>query len=199
MPDDPLVAHSLAEVYLYLMATPCPDCGDGPLEGTGAKPIEERSPLQMTITARCRACTQQRVLRFALPEGTGTDGSQAPPVVNPTDRPSQIVDVAQWLALFGTITEAAGRETDRMQARRLGIEAAQCLEEALKFYDDPDSDVPPADAFRSEASRTRLREHPHLFSRQRLVELRAKLPTMNTMRTKAKETPRKKRWWSRRK
>ena len=30
-PEDPLVAHSLAEAYLYLLATPCGNCGEGPV------------------------------------------------------------------------------------------------------------------------------------------------------------------------
>ncbi len=202
MSHERLVAHSLAEVYLYLMATPCPACGKGPLEGADAKPVEDAphsrgaSDLRMTVTARCRACDDERAMEFALPEGKGTDADGGPPVFNPTDQPSEIIDVAQWIALFGTITEAAGREGDREQARRLGIEAAQCLDEALKFFTDIESDVPPPEAFRLESSKATFHEHPQLFSRQRLIGLRAKLPTLSKMRSRAAQPHAKpRRWW----
>lgn len=197
MLHEPLVAHSLAEVYLYLMAMPCPACHEGPLEGADPKPVEDAADSRMTLTARCRSCANERTLAFALPEGKGTGADGGPPVFNPTDTPSEIIDVAQWIVLFGAITEAAAREGDREQARLLGIEAAQCLEEALKFFTDPESDVPPTEAFRAESSRTRFREHPHLFSRQRLIGLRAKLPAMSKMRSKAAQAPKKRPWWRR--
>ena len=190
------VAHSLAEVYLYLMATPCPACGKGPLEGTDPKPVEDAPDACMTVTARCRACDAERAMDFALPEGKGTDDDGRPPVFNPTDAPSEIVDVAQWIVLFGTITEAAACEGDREQARRLGIEAAQCLDEALKFFTDDESDVPPPEAFRLESSKARFHEHPQLFSRQRLIGLRGKLPVLSKMRSRVAQSPSKpRRWW----
>jgi hypothetical protein len=73
--------------------------------------------------------------------------------------------------------EEAGREKDKIIARELWIEVSQYLAEALKFYDDPDSDLPPQDAFFSEFSRARLSDNPAQFSRQRLINLRAKLPS----------------------
>lgn len=196
MSDERRVAHSLAEVYLYLLATPCPACGKGPLEGTDPEEVEEAPHVRMTVTARCRACHAERAMEFALPEGKGTDADGGPPVFNPTDAPSEIVDVAQWIVLFGTITEAAGRESDRQQARRLGLEAAQCLDEALKFFTDPESDVPPPEAFRLESSKARFREHPQFFSRQRLIGLRGKLPALSKMRSRVAQSPDKpRRWW----
>ena len=73
------------------------------------------------------------------------------------------------------ITDAARTAEDCTQVRQLQLQAAQCLDEALKFY-DPDNDVPPPEAFFSEDSQRHFRERPDLFSRQRLIELRAKLP-----------------------
>ncbi|MBI1827521.1 MAG: hypothetical protein HYR83_14190 [Planctomycetes bacterium] len=61
-------------------------------------------------------------------------------------------------------------------SRRLAMEAATCLNEALRFYDD-ENDLPSAGAFFTDDSRARFREHPQLFSRQRLLNLRAQLPT----------------------
>jgi hypothetical protein len=116
-------------------------------------------------------------------------------VVNPTDEPSRILDVGQWIVLFRMITERAAREIDKIQARHLGIEAAQCLEEALKFYDDVDNDLPPQEALFTEASRTRFRKAPEQFSRRRLIDLRAKLPSGSAMR--ASLSAKKKRWWNR--
>ena len=136
MPEGALVAHSLAEAYLYLMATPCASCDKGPLSGSEARPVAgPGEAMIVSITATCRACGTVHELSFELPEGTGTDESGAPPTVNPTEEPSRIIDVARWITLFRVITEAAGRESDKSEARRLGLEAAQCLEEALKFYD----------------------------------------------------------------
>ena len=44
MSDFPLVAHSLAEAYLYLMATPCAACGQGPLRAAGGTEVEPDKP-----------------------------------------------------------------------------------------------------------------------------------------------------------
>ena len=201
MPDTPLVAHSLAEAYLYLMATPCAACGKGLLKGEDARPIEgDRDPMVVSIAVACGACDAREEYRFELPQGLGTDPNGGPAVVNPTDEPSKAIDVAQWITLFRMIAEAAAKETDKVEARRLGLESAQCLEEALKFYDDADNDLPPSEAFFHATSRERLAKTPEQFSRQRLIELRAKLPTIAVMRSHAatEHKPRKRRWWRRR-
>jgi hypothetical protein len=198
MPDVPLVAHSLAEAFLYLMATPCSSCGKGLLRGAEAHPLPSQGEgMVLSIPVTCGACEHATELTFELPHGLGTDKEGGPPAVNPTDRPSRIIDVAQWITLFRMITEAAGKESDRMEARRLGLEAAQCLEEALKFYDDRDNALPPPEAFFHKASRRRLRENPEQFARQRLIDLRAKLPSMAVMRSRLSpsDRKRKRRWW----
>jgi hypothetical protein len=73
------------------------------------------------------------------------------------------------------IGEAAGRSDDKLQVRRFGIQAAQCLDEALKFY-LPDEELPGPVAFFNAASRERFRQHPEQFARRRLVEMKLKLP-----------------------
>lgn len=200
MPDGPLIAHSLAEAYLYLMATPCPSCGRGPLQGSDARAPDEKHTqrIRLAIDVRCNACGQSSPLTFDLPLGLGTtkDRESGPAVVNPTEEPSQIIDVAQWLTLFRMITEAASREANKVEARMLGLEAAQCLEEALRFYEDQDNDLPPREAFFHDSSRKRLADHPEQFSRRRLVELRAKLPTISVMRD-ALSDRKKRSWWRR--
>lgn len=77
--------------------------------------------------------------------------------------------------LSGMIAATASTEPDRQKKRRLLIEAAQCLDEALKFYID-DNDLPPSGAFLHEGSKQRFRQNPGQFSRERLIHLRSKLP-----------------------
>lgn len=57
------------------------------------------------------------------------------------------------------------------------MEAAACLEQALLMYDDPQNDLPPAHALFHETTRQRFRDNPELFSRQRLINKRAALPS----------------------
>jgi hypothetical protein len=131
------------------------------------------------------------------PARGGAADADGPTVVNPTDEPSRILDVGQWILLFRMSLEAADKEVDKVLARRLGIEAAQCLEEALKFYDEVDNDLPPPEAFFDEASRERFRDAPEQFSRRRLIELRSKLPSPSTIRSRP-SAGKKKSWWRRR-
>ena len=195
MSEQPLVAHSLAEAYLYLMATPCAGCGQGPLRGGEARPsgdVDDRATVVVDVT--CDACQSASALSFRLPGGLDPDNAQDPPDINPTEEPSRILDVGQWLVLFRLLVEEAGQERNKQRARRLGLEAAQCIEEALRFYDDADNDLPPDDGFFCPASRTRFREAPDQFSRQRLIGMRGKLPSFAVMRrTLEKKRP----WWRR--
>jgi len=200
--SDVLIAHSLAEAYLYLMATPCPRCGKGPLHGADARrgaSDDGQFVTDVGIHATCKTCQHSLVISFNVSHGLGNDDPDTPPVVNPTDDPSKIIDVAQWITLFRVLTQAAASQENKQECRRLGLEAAQCLDEALKFYDDPQNDLPPADAVFLESSRARLDRNPEQFSRQRLIELRAKLPTTATMRTRLANARGTKtgahRWW----
>jgi hypothetical protein len=197
MPDEPLAAHSLAEAYLYLMATPCGVCGRGPLRGTDPNPVQrDESEVLLTLKITCASCGHRQERTFRIPADTASTSTDGPPVVNSSDEPSRIIDVAQWITLFRAIAEAAGGETDKQEARRLGIEAAMCLEEALKFYEE-DNDLPPSEALFHENSRKRLRDYPEQFSRQRLINLRHKLPSMSTMLQRLEGSGRRKRpWWS---
>ncbi|UCF34677.1 MAG: hypothetical protein JSV78_05105 [Phycisphaerales bacterium] len=196
MPDEPLAAHSLAEAYLYLMATPCGVCGRGPLEGTDPYPEKrDESEVLLNLKVTCASCGHHQNSTFRIPADAASTSTDAPPVVNQSDEPSRIIDVAQWITLFRAITEVAGREKNKREARRLGIEAAMCLEEALKFYDE-DNDLPPSEALFHENSRNRLRDYPEQFSRQRLINLRRKLPSMSIMMQRLKRGQGKKRpWW----
>jgi hypothetical protein len=183
MSDAPLVAHSLAEAYLYILATSCASCGCGPLRGGEAELANDVGDAgAVSIAATCGSCQGLTRLRFRLPTPPESIPAQQAPVVNPTDEPSRILDVAQWLTLFRMLTETADHEASKSEARQLALEAAQCLDEALKFYDDADNDLPPVEAFFGKDLRARFKAHPEQFSRRRLLHLRSKLPTPWPMR-----------------
>ena len=197
MPDSQLVARSIAEAHLYLMVTPCAACNQGPLRGGGGEWHRGRDgEAVLSMSVECAACRATTTQTFTLPNeddaDVGTEGS----VINPTDEPSHIIDVAQWLTLFRMLTEAAGKEPDKIRARQFGIEAAQCLEEALKFYDEADNDLPPPEALFHASSREHFEKNPEHFSRQRLINLRSKLPSRSVSQTRRSKGG-KGRWWKR--
>ena len=163
--DAPLNAHSLAEASLFLTATPCRSCGKGPLR---ANPPPEGAGDLIHVAAECVSCRTSSSWTFRV-------RSSSAGIINPTSDPSEILDVAQWVMLSGMITASATTETDKIRKRRLFLEAAQCVEEALKFF-AADNDLPPPAAFFHEGSRLRFRQSPEHFSRQRLLHLRSKLP-----------------------
>ena len=144
---------------------------------------------------QCAACGDVATVTFQFPgtpvEDTEVHGGEGE--VNPSQEPSRILDVGQWIVLFRMNSDAASQGVDKTRARRLGLVAAQCLEEALKFYDDPENDLPPSEAVFKTATRDRLRQAPQQFSRRRLIELRAKLPHSSAMRSRDDSTKHK-RW-----
>ena len=163
--DVPLNAHSLAEASLFLTATSCRACGKGPLRAGAPREVAGDVVI---LGAECVSCHGLSSWAFRI-------RPSSPGVINASADASEILDVAQWVMLSGMIAAAATVEVDKVRKRRLSIEAAQCLEEALKFYVD-DNDLPPANAFFHEGSRLRFRQGPEHFSRQRLLHLRSKLP-----------------------
>ncbi len=199
MSDAPVVSHSLAEVYLYLMVTPCAECGTGRLEGADARSARWDDRVGVEVETTCTSCGQRASLRFALAESElGAAQHKRPDAaarINATDEPSHIIDVGGWITLFSVIAEAAAKSEDRVETRKLGYEAAQCLNEALKFYEE-DNDLPPDTALFTEPSRRRFREQPQAFARSRLIDLRAKLPSIDAMEKRlASGQGRRKRWW----
>ena len=196
----PLEANSIAEAHLYLMATPCKLCGAGRTRCFESRVESSAGQYVLTLQTRCEGCGFDSEFRFSLPEEpTTTSGHEyqvATARISAGAVPSRIIDVAQWLTLFHVISEAAARQTDRAEGRRLGCEAAQCLEEALKFYRE-DNDLPPPEALFHERSRRQLRERPNLFARPRLINLRAKLPTLTEMERRLESTgpERPRKWW----
>lgn len=194
-PPHPLPAHSLAEAFLYVMVRRCAHCGTGPLHPGRLEHPSDDSRDRLTLHVRCEACRQEETLCFSLPAADRpepADTAQRVPgrPVNPTDRPSRIIDVPQWVTLHEILMEASRAAASRTEARELAWDAAQCLDEALKFY-DADSELPPPEACFSDESRLRVREHPELYLRSVLLRRRQQLPA-SPPRQPAR-TPR--RWW----
>jgi hypothetical protein len=152
---------------------------------------------RLTAAVACGTCDEMGQISFDVSrvEPTAVAGGlqawarqaeagQVPPI-NPTDEPSWAIDAAGWVMLY-TILSGSGETnnqppgtSDRGLIRQLRIQAGRCLAEALKFY-DVDNDLPPADAFFTEAGRRQFREHPELFLRGRLASLRVKMPVGKT-------------------
>ena len=201
-----LPVHSVAEAHLYLMVTPCEACGKGPVTAAGARHGFADGVPVLDLRALCKACghTHPLVIDLSLcDEDTDADVGPSPDhspsetsLVNPSDEPSRIIDVAQWLVLFRVILDAASKASDRTEGRRLGYEAAQCLEEALKFY-TVESEWPPPTAFFHDKSRERYEHNTQHYARQRLLDMRAKLPTLGQMQKQIDQpsSEEKKRWW----
>lgn len=205
--SDVLPIHSLAEAYLYLMITPCAACGQGQLVGDDARAHHDEERRILTIPARCKKCDARRDIWFDTRsiEAGGFQAVSAHTVatINPTQEPSRIIDVGGWITLATVIAESAQKAGSAAEARHLKLEAAQCLDEALLFYDD-DNDLPPAEAFFHERTRKQFQRTPEFFSRQRLVSLRARLPIVYTGSASPIEAgdtlppvkrKRRRRWW----
>jgi hypothetical protein len=183
--------HSVAEAYLFIMLAPCAACGRGPFKPAGD--IVRSGPGAATgdwrLPARCGACGEARQFAFTI-DPLPTREQARSDVVNPTAQASRAIDLLGWLTLFQTILSAADRTEDKSTARQLAREAAQCLDEALKFYEGG-NELPTDCAFFNEDSRRRFRDHPQRFARTVWRERRLKLPEV---RPQAAAAPRR-RWW----
>ncbi len=202
MAPNPVKIHSVAEAYLLLMVTPCGACGKGPLEAAGheAVPLDGGSVPGRRLSARCKACGHERLFLFDLSRVDPADLARPGdlPRINPSGEPSLAIDLAQWLMLFETIVRAADRQDDPAESRRLGFEAAQCLEEALKFYPADGGEWPAESSFFHEQTLDRFRQHKHLFARTRLLDLRRRLPSLAQMAGRiagSSEGVPRRRWW----
>lgn len=181
--------HSVAEAYLYLMTLRCPRCGRGPVQPSQdlTKTSDHESAWRMPT--RCGACEYLSAVHFEIKPEPTREAARSD-CINPTSDRSSAIDVLGWLTLFQSIIAASERETDRAAARQLAREAAQCLDEALKFYEDA-GELPGHDAFFTDESRQRFREHPQHFARSTWLQRRLMLPEMKWTTTAA----RPRRWW----
>lgn len=191
---DPQVVyvHSVAEAYLYLKVTPCRSCRQGILDPRSDLTKTASAAGGWTMPVACGKCSAETLLHFCInppPTREQAHSSQ----INPTLQRSSAIDLLGWLTLFQAILDAAQKETHKTAGRELAYEAALCLDEALKFYDG-ENDLPPADAFFSESSRQRFREHPERFARSKWRERRLRLPDMKA-KTDPGDRPNRRPWW----
>jgi len=189
--EQPITVHSVGEAHLYLMLVRCEQCGRGPFRAVGeAERLDART---YRLSARCGHCRHPQHFEFVL--STSAAPGQRADRINATPQPSRAIDVFGWVVLFRTILAEADRTPNRQETRQLGYEAAQCLDEALKFFDG-ESEQPGPEAFFSDESRRRFEEHPEQLLRSRLIDLRNKLPGLDRMTASlgtAAAAPR--RWW----
>jgi len=188
----PVPAHSVAEAYLYLKVARCPACGRGGLRADGEL---TRARDDWEISCACTACRKRVTIHFDIQPVPTREAAQSS-VINPTPKPSRAIDLLGWLQLFQQIATAAGREKDKTLGRELAIEAARCLDEALKFYDG-DNELPAPSAFFTAEGKTALRQHPQRFARSIWLQRRAKLPQAREAGADSATNPRKakRRWW----
>ena len=171
-------AHTFNEVWYYLLVTPCAACGAGPLEmdpPTG--PARDRRPQagkRTAVSVHCKRCGRRRSFSF-LCEHPVPDGDPEAETINPTDEPSRMIDLGQWVSLFHLLDVPAASPPSGPEARRTGLRAALCLAEALKFFTE-DDELPPESAFFHESTLAAYKEHPERFARQHLRDMQARLP-----------------------
>jgi len=195
----PLQAHGLVEAHLYLKVTPCPDCARGPLEVEPAAAPEDapaQPPRVRILHARCHHCGARRELAFQLAAAADDRQAWLEPI-NPTDQPSEIIDLGQWVSLYYLLLEETQRAGQSPEGSRLAFREAQCLDEALKFYSS-DDELPPPTAFFTASSRQAFAEHPESFARQRLRDLRSRLPAPRAVPRRAGDDDSqagKRPWW----
>jgi len=192
MSDSPIRVHSVAEAFLFVMVRPCRVCGRGPLNAAGEIKRVGASPGSFQLDAQCKSCKSPETLSLEIDPVPSRLGAQSN-LINPTPHRSEAIDLLGWLTLYRTIVATVKNAPNPAEARRLAGEAAQCLDEAIKFY-KLENELPPEDAFFSPESRRRFADHPDQFARSRWREERLKLPAGGPAPV-APSAPKRKSWW----
>lgn len=189
--DQPLRARTFNEVRYYLTVCSCEACGKGPWIIDQAEAPKEPQEVT-TVTAHCKSCHATRDFSFTCAHIPPEDEDQC---VNPTDSPSQIVDLGQWLGLHALMLDKAEAADSPNEAHQTAYQAGLCLAEALKFYGD--DELPDKSVFFSHTSEIAFERHPESFSKQKLRDMLASLPAMHrTHPTGPPEQPDEDReWW----
>src|ERR1051325_1709839 len=139
-----VTVHSVAEAYLYVRSTRCRACGQGPLNQIDELTRREAADGGWTLHTACAACGAKFVFHFRIDPMPSREEAQSDRI-NQTSNPSEAIDLLGWLSLFQSILTASEQQTNRQTARQLAYEAAQCLDEAMKFY-GTDEELPSAAA-----------------------------------------------------
>ncbi len=188
---EPRSAHSILEAHLYVMLQVCAKCDAGSLEVVGRNTEEHHIDDIIRLDCACPGCGEKAACRFRIDSRRAA--ASKPPVINPTDEPSQLIDVAQWLTLYHMCIARSKEAPNRTDSRSEAYQAALCIAEALKFY-EPDNDLPPAAAFFSDQARQQARAHPAFFARDKLLSLQGGLPDLRATQavTDSASAP---KWW----
>lgn len=190
----PLPVSTPAEVDYYFMTAPCPNCEQGPWS------VERPSQVSPTdrragVRATCKHCGHVEQFTF-LVRNDPAEAVGGVEKINPDDDPSEVIDLAQWVALFRRFVERAAEEQSKAETRKLGYQAALCLAEALKFYSVGD-EFPDDSAFFHETSREAYKRNPAMFARQQLLDLQGKLPSLEVIESNLTRDQKRggRRWW----
>ena len=176
-PDAAVHVHSVQEEYFYMMVRPCA-CG-GPWHSESQEVDEGESRILHHVSATCFACGKQRTFHFQLDERPGPKG----PIrqINPTDRPSRALDLAEWLGLAQFYLGRIERLDAKVEKAQSLLDARQCLEEARKFF-GPEDEAPPASALWSRKSRQAAEARPEAFRRSTIEGMLRRLPPLERLR-----------------
>ena len=175
--DGPVHVHSVQEEYFYMMVRPCA-CG-GPWHSESQEVDEGESTILHHLSATCFTCGKERTFHFQLDERPGPKG----PIreINPTDRPSRALDLAEWLQLARFYLGRIERLREKVEKAQSLLDARQCLEEARKFFSAGD-EAPPASALWSDKSRRLAEAQPEAFRRETIDGMLERLPPLERLR-----------------
>ena len=187
----PRSAHSILEAHLHVMLQVCPKCAAGPLAVSDDETEEEHIDSIIRLDCACPACGEKAAYRFRIDSRWAA--ASEPPRINPTDQPSKLIDVAQWLTLYHILIARSKEASDRTASRGEAYQAALCIVEALKFY-EPDNDLPPAAAFFSDQARAQARAHPAFFARDKLLSMQTGLPDLRAT-SAVTDSKSARKWW----
>ncbi len=137
-----LVSNSVDEQYIYVALQKC-ECG-GSYHAVSQALLEKEGTPHDRLDAICIDCDTKKAFEFDISRYYGEPSLYHS--LNPFDRPSSIIDVAQWYQLADYHLRAFYRvfgENERQDSLQRSL---SYINEALKFY-QPDSEYPPETAF----------------------------------------------------
>ena len=180
----PLYSRTIQEEALYLLIHPCDKCRAGPLQEISREKSDIPVGTYDQVKARCNNCGQECDLAFARPN-SGASANQ-----------SQLIDVAEWIGLCHHFMDAAQTNPQAEQSHEHIVLARYCLNEALNFYPE-DSHLPPPSAFFGRLSDQRFKDHPAVFLKTKLLDLRRRLGILagKTHKPEQTGTTKKRKWW----
>lgn len=184
--SQPLPSRSIQEEGLYLLVRLCDKCQAGSLQEISREKSQIASGpgIREQIKARCNSCGQECDLAFTRATSDATAGQ------------SELIDVAEWLGLCHHFMDLAQTNPQEKQSHEQIILARYCLNEALRFYPQ-DSHLPPPSAFFGRLGDQRYKDHPAVFLKTKILDLRRRLGVLARKGSKLKKSPSgtKRKWW----